>query len=257
MKRKLILFLFFTIFLVPIVFLAIKSVAVGWRWGELFPTNFSFRGWEVVLTDPNIVSAIYVTMKIAVIVIIGNLFIAILAGRALAFYSFKGKGLIESILFMPIIIPSLAVAMGIHLTMIRLGVADYWLGVVLVHLIPTVPYSIRILRSAFERLGRKWEEQSLTLGGTYFQTFWNVVFPLLLPSFRATVYLTFVISLSQYVLTALIGGGNVITLAMLYYPYFSSVDDMVIASFSFLFALLPFMFIIIVELLIRLTRLFK
>lgn len=256
-QRKLIFFIFILSFFFPIVFLALKSVAVSWSWGEPLPSDFSFRGWAVVLDDPNIVSAISVTFKIAIAVILINLLIAIPAGRVLAFYSFKGKGLIETVLFLPIIIPSLAVAMGIHLTMIKLGFADQWLGVVLVHLIPTVPYSIRILRSGFERVGMKWEEQSVTLGGTPLRTFWSVIFPLLLPSLRATIYLTFVISLSQYVLTALIGGGNVVTLAMLYYPYFSSVDDLVIASFSFLFALMPLLFIAIVELMIRVGLLFK
>lgn len=255
--RKLIFFIFIASFLLPIILLILKSIAVGWRWGELFPTNFSLLGWRVVVTDPNIISAISVTFKIAITVIFLNLVIAIPVGRALAFYSFKGKGFIETLLFMPILIPSLAVAMGIHLTMIKLGLADQWLGVVLVHLIPTVPYSIRILRSGFERVGIKWEEQSLTLGGTPLRTFWSVMFPLLLPSLRATVYLTFVISLSQYVLTALIGGGNVVTLAMLYYPYFSSVNDLVIASFSLLFALMPLLFIAMVELIIRAALAFK
>lgn len=256
-SRKLIIFFFIASFLFPILLLAMKSVAVGWRWGELYPNAFSMRGWSVVFSDPNIISAILVTYKIAITVIILNLLIAIPTGRALAFYSFKGKGVIETILFMPILIPSLVIAMGIHLTMIKLGLANQWVGVVLVHLIPTVPYSIRILRSGFERIGMKWEEQSRTLGGTHLATFRLVTFPLLLPSLRAVVYLTFVISLSQYVLTALIGGGNVVTLAMLYYPYFSSVDDLVIASFSFLFAMMPILMIATVELAFRVALLFK
>ncbi|WNF36242.1 ABC transporter permease subunit [Bacillaceae bacterium IKA-2] len=252
-RKMIVIVILIAVFSVPIILLSLKSLAVGWSWGELLPSDFSLRGWSVVLNDPKIVAAISVTYKIAIAVILLNLLIAIPTGRALAFYSFKGKGVIETILFMPILIPALAIAMGIHLTMIKLGLADQWLGVVLVHLIPTVPYSIRILRSGFERVGMKWEEQSFTLGGTTLSTFWLVMFPLLLPSLRAAIYLTYVISLSQYVLTALIGGGNVVTLAMLYYPYFSSVDDMVIASFSLMFALLPLLFIVMVELVIRVT----
>jgi putative spermidine/putrescine transport system permease protein len=82
--------------------------------------------------------------------------------------------------------------------------------------------------------------------------FRTISLPLLLPSIRSTVLLVFVISLSQYMLTALIGGGNVVTLAMIYYPFLSSVNEAVIASFSILFGILPILFLLMVEGFIRL-----
>jgi putative spermidine/putrescine transport system permease protein len=246
-----ILFVIF-LFVSPVILLAVKSISFGWKWGELFPTTFNFRGWKVLLTDPRFYEAIVSSLLIGTVVIMLNLFIAIPAGRALAFYSFKGKALLESLLILPIIIPSLAVAMGLHFTMIRLGIADHWLGVVVVHLLPTVPYAIKILHSGFERIGPQWEEQATTLGASKWYSFYTIYLPLLLPSIRSTVFLIFVISLSQYVLTALIGGGNIITLAMLYFPFLATVDEAVISSFSFVFAILPIMIVLLFELLFRL-----
>jgi putative spermidine/putrescine transport system permease protein len=232
----------------------LRSVSFGWKWGDLYPVNIDIRGWKVVFSDTNIWSSLWMTVKIAIVVVLLTLFISIPVGKSLAFYSFKRKGFIETVLFMPILIPALAVAMGIHMTMLKLGLANHWYGVVVVHLIPTVPYAIRIFRSGFERMGKKWEEQAFTLGGSGWATLWNVTFRFMLPSIRAAIYLTYVISISQYVLTALIGGGNVITLPLIYYPYFSSSNDMVLASFSFIFALLPLVFMVFVELFLRAIR---
>lgn len=249
--KKILLILLLLVFGFPIALLALRSISFGWRWADVYPVNFNLHGWRVIFSNPNILSALWVTVKIAIAVVISTLFIAIPVGKSLAFYSFKGKGVIETVLFMPILIPALAIAMGIHMTMLKLGLANHWYGVVLVHLIPTVPYAIRIFRSGFERMGKKWEEQAFSLGGSGWMIFWTVIFPFMLPSIRAAIYLTYVISISQYVLTALIGGGNVITLPMIYYPYFSSVNDMILASFSLIFALLPLLFMLFVELILR------
>jgi putative spermidine/putrescine transport system permease protein len=244
---------FSLIFLIgPLVFLILKSIAFSWSWPELIPTSYSLRGWNVLVQEPRIWYAIGMTLMIGGVVVLLNLLFALPAGKALAHYSFQGKSFVEAILFMPILIPTLAVAMGIHLTMIKIGLADRWWGVVLVHLIPTLPYSIRILRSGYERLGTRMGDQARSLGVSPWMVFRTISLPLLLPSIRSAILLVFVISLSQYMLTALIGGGNVLTLAMIYYPFLSSVDEAAIASFSILFAILPILFLLVGEGCIRL-----
>ncbi|WP_347552908.1 ABC transporter permease subunit [Pseudalkalibacillus hwajinpoensis] len=143
--------------------------------------------------------------------------------------------------------------MGLQFTLIKAGLGDRLTGVLLVHLIPTLPYAIRVMRAGYERLGTGLEEQAAVLGATPFIRFLTVSLPLLLPSIRSLMLLTFVISLGQYALTAIIGGGAVSTLPLLYYPYFSSSNESVIAGFSIIFAMLPLLFIGSVEIVLRLV----
>jgi putative spermidine/putrescine transport system permease protein len=118
----------------PIVFLVLKSVAFSWSWPALLPTSFTLRGWHVLFQESKIWSAVWMTIFIGSLAIFLNLLLAMPTGKALAHFSFKGKSFLEVFLFMPILIPTLAVATGIHLTMIKTGLADRWWGVVLVHL---------------------------------------------------------------------------------------------------------------------------
>ncbi|HEX6923081.1 MAG TPA: ABC transporter permease subunit [Bacillales bacterium] len=245
--RKSLLWLVLLVIAVPIALLVAESVAYGWRWPEVIPHQFSLRGWRVVFGDPKIVTALQTTVIIGACVVVLNLAIAFPAGKALAWFSFKGKSVIESFLLLPILVPALAVAMGLQITMIRFGLADHITGVILVHLLPTLPYSLRIMRAGYERLGMKWIEQARTLGAQPWTIFSTVSLPLLLPSLRSLVLLTFVISLSQYVLTAVIGGGLVTTLPIIYYPFLSSSDPAVIATFSLVFVLMPIAFMAAVE----------
>ncbi len=246
-KQIAMLMLFFLIFVAPFLLLLVKSFSFSWSWPQWKPDESDFRAWRVILSDPDILEAVKTTIYIGAAVAALNFLLAIPAAGALSKYEFRGKTIIESILLMPILIPVLAIAMGMHLTMIKLGLADRMAGVILIHLLPTLPYSIRMLKAGFDRLNSGWKEQAATLGTGRLTVFRTVTLPLLLPSIRSTALLVFVISLSQYVLTAIIGGGQVTTLPMLYYPYFNSADEAVIAGFSAVFALLPVLFLTVFE----------
>ncbi|SFE89218.1 ABC transporter permease [Alteribacillus iranensis] len=238
----------------PLLLLLLNSFAHEWRWPQIIPASFSLRAWSVVFSDPHIWSSIGWTVLIGSMVVCLNLLLGLPAAKALAYYEFKGKSLVETFLLLPILIPSLAIGMGLLLTMIRVGLADHWAGVVLIHLLPTLPYTIRILRAGYENIGAGYEEAARNLGASSWKAFWTITVPLLFPSLRAVLALTFVISLSQYVLTALIGGGQVVTLAMIYYPYLAGIDRSVTAALSLLFVLLPILLVCIFELVSHLSR---
>ncbi|MCG6170992.1 ABC transporter permease subunit [Anoxybacillus sp. LAT_35] len=251
-KRNNLIFFFSTLFLViPVILLALKSFSFSWRYGDLYPKIWSLNGWEILLKEPRIWQAIQSSWLIGITVVLLNLLIAIPAGRIIAFHSFRGKWFFELLFTLPILIPSLAVVMGLHLTMIRLGLTDHWMGVVIVHLLPSVPYTIKIFHASFERIGPHLEDQAVSLGSSKWYSFYSIYLPLLVPSIRSTVFLVFVISLSQYVLTAIIGGGNVVTIATLYFPFLSTVKESVISSFSLIFAILPLTVLLLFELLIQ------
>ena len=238
--------------LLPSLLLVLTSFARHWTFGNLLPDCFCTRAWHVLLKqEPHLWEAVMTTIEISLLVLLLNLLIGIPAAKAMALYEFRGKTTVEIILLSPVLIPTLAVAMGIHLTFIRLGMANHLVGVVIVHLLPTLPYTIKILRAGFERIGRKQEELANSLGAKSFKVFRFIYLPQLLPSIRSVIFLVTVISLGQYLVTALIGGGDVTTLAILYFPFFQSADDAIIASFSLLFALIPVAIWIVLELLLR------
>lgn len=238
--------------LLPSLLLLLTSFARHWTFGNLLPDCFCTRAWHVLFKqEPHLWEAVMTTIEISLLVLLLNLLIGIPAAKGMALYEFSGKTTVEIILLSPVLIPTLAVAMGIHLTFIRLGMANHLVGVVIVHLLPTLPYTIKILRAGFERIGRKQEDLASSLGAKSFKVFRFIYLPQLLPSIRSVIFLVTVISLGQYLVTVLIGGGNVTTLAILYFPFFQSADDAIIASFSLLFALIPVAIWVVLELLLR------
>lgn len=252
LSEKIMLVVVMLCVLLPLVLLIIQSFSSRWVRGELAPFSFTLRGWSIVWQEPLIWQAAATTWLVALVVVILNMILGFPAAHVLAYRSFRGKALIDGMLMLPILIPALAIAMGLHFSLLKIGLANSILAVALVHLIPTLPYTVRILRSAYENIGLLWLEQARTLGASPLYALWSVALPLLVPAIRTAIFLVVLISLSQYALTAIIGGGNVITWAMIYYPYLRTVEESVLASFSILYALMPIVFLMFSELLLRL-----
>jgi len=65
---------------------------------------------------------------------------------------------------------------------IKLGLAGSYSGIIIVHLIPTIPYMIRMLTAVYQGLGRDFEDQAMILGASRWQVLSLVTLPMLLPT---------------------------------------------------------------------------
>jgi len=222
--------------LIQIVFIFFMSFSNGWVWPDIIPQKLSIKGWQYVLLNSNSVDAIFMSLKIALIVVIINLIVAIPAADAIARYDFKYKNTIEFFLIMPIVIPPIISTMGIHKTFIKMNLTESIWGVVLVHIIPTLPYMIRAIKISFENFGFEWEQQCQMLGASKLNTFINVKMYFLLPGIIAGSSLTVLISFSQYITTILIGGGQIQTLSTNMVPYINSGEKTIGCVYAIIFA---------------------
>lgn len=248
LRYKWIVGLFLCFLLLPLAVIIVWSFARNWPWPNVFPANFGVRGWEYFF-DPSSksIQVLLFSLGLSFIVTLAALAITIPAAKAMALYQFRGKKFIEILTFAPIIVPTVAVAMGIHVQFIRMGLANTFMGVVLIQLIPCIPYTVRILKSVFEIVGEKMEQQARVLGAGKIQTFVYVTMPLILPGIISAGSMAFIVSFSQYFLTFLIGGGKIITFSMLMYPFVQSGDRMIGSVYSVVFILTAFLFLMIIE----------
>jgi putative spermidine/putrescine transport system permease protein len=216
----------------------IWAFAGEWRFPSLLPTEWSLRGWANVLGgEGRTWEAVANSLMIGVGAMVASVAVGLPAGMALGGYEFRLKGVVLFLVLLPFIVPPLASTMGIHLTFIRLGLADTVIGVLLVHLIPTIPYTTIILTSVFADMSGEMEEAARTLGASPWQAFRHVTFPKAVPGIAVAALLAFLVSWSQYILTVLIGGGNVITLPMLLFSAASGNDPVITAVLAVIFAL--------------------
>lgn len=231
-----VLALFLLLLAAPLLLLAFWALARSWPWPQLLPDDFGLRGFRYLMSPGAGTARLLLTSGgLSAVVMVLTLGVSVPAARALGTRSFKGKRLVHTLILTPLLVSPLSVAMGIHGGFIRLGVADSFAGVVLIHLVFGIPYAIRILTHAFELLGDRMEVQARMLGATRLQTLRHVTLPLLAPSLVSAGTLVFIVSFSQYFLTFFIGGGRVVTLPMVLLPFVQSGDRMMASVYSLCF----------------------
>ena len=223
----------------PFATLVIWSLADRWFFPGLWPQVWGLRAWSYVVTTAGgqVVTALWQSVSVATVTAVAAVLVALPAARALGLYSFRGKDAISVLLTLPIIVPPLSVAMGLHLWFIRLDLAESFIGVVAVHLTFCLPYAVFVLWGVFSNYNPDFESQARSLGASRPRVWLRVMLPMILPGVIVAGLFAFLLSWSQYLSTLIIGGGRLITLPVLLFALMGSGDRPVAAAVSIVFVL--------------------
>lgn len=249
---KIFIYISLAFIIIPIMTLPLWSLFGRWAWPDIFPSGFSLRTVSYIFSSStNMKKVLFDSFILSFFVSIIASIIGLMTARALVFYNFKFKKIISFLSMLPIIVPATAFAMGIHVVFIKLGWANCCFGVILVHLIYAVPYTINIMIDITSLIGDKLEVQAHVLGVDPYRSFFYITLPLMIPGILSSMSIAYVISFSQYFLTLLIGGGNVETLSVIMVPFIQSGDRSMASAYSLLFILSIFVAFFIMELILK------
>lgn len=233
---KLILAVVLVCIFLPVAVVLLWSVAERWPWPLLLPERYSLRTVrELLFGSAKFSRLMGSSIMLALMVAVLGTLIGTLTARATELYSFRGKTAVYHLTFLPLLVPGTVFAMGIQVTLIRLGLSDTLAGVVIVHLIAAVPYCITIMTDMTRAVGKKLEEQAMVLGAGPVRAFFLVTLPALLPGILSSMSMGFILSYSQYFTTLMVGGGRVRTIALVLVPYIQSGDRALSAVYSVAF----------------------
>lgn len=223
--------------LLPFVPLVLWAFSSRWFYPELLPSRWGLRAWTYVFgtAGPQMTDALVQSVQVAAVTAIVAVAAAVPAGRALGLYHFCGKDVLSVVLMLPIIVPPLCVAMGLHLWLLRLGIAETFGGVVLVHLTVCLPYAVFVMWGVFSNYNPEFEDQARSLGAPPLKVILRVMIPLTLPGIVVAALFAFLLSWSQYLSTLIIGGGKITTLPILLFALMASGDRPVAAAVSIVF----------------------
>ncbi|MEP7187554.1 MAG: ABC transporter permease subunit [Roseiflexaceae bacterium] len=225
--------------LLPLLVFPLSAFSQRWFYPQLLPREWTIAPLLDQLGRVDVRDALGATLQIALWASAIALLVSYPAARTLGMCDFRGKRLVLMALFLPTVVPPVAMGMGLNILFLRLGVAGTLVGVILVHLIPVLPYTVFALVGVFARYDPNYEYQALVLGASRARIFFSVTLPLVLPGLLVAGLFAFLISWSQYLLTFLIGGGQVLTLPLLLFAAVAGGNPTTIAILSLIFAAPP------------------
>lgn len=179
--------------------------------------GFSLRWYQVLFNDRAIGLALRNSLLVAFLATIISTVIGTMAALALERYDFWGKLSFDALLYLPIIIPEIAMAVMLLLffilTHVQLGLGT----VILAHVAFCVSYVAVVVRARVAGLDRTLEEAAQDLYANEWQTFRRVTLPLIMPGIIGGALLAFTLSLDDFVITFFTTGPGTTTLPIQVY----------------------------------------
>ena len=169
-----------------------------------------------VFENSDLLSNVYNSLIISGFATIIGIICGLLTAYTIARYEMKKLAL--TILFTKQL-PFITAIIPLWLMYKNIGLLNSHLGIILAHLVITIPFGVWIMVGFIEDIPKELEESAWIDGASRTQAFWKVIVPLSTPGLVATAILCFIFSWNNFMLALVLGGFDVSTAPVSVYKY--------------------------------------
>ncbi len=207
----------FFIFLIGIlVSVVVDSFGRSWFEGWL-PPEFSISQYASAWERFGMAHVIGVTLLVAAVVIIASVLIGVPAAYLLARRSFPLKRTVYAMFLLPVLMPPITYGIPLATVMYNVGLGRTLTAVILVNMVPSVPFVIMTMTPFIEQINPSIENAARMSGATMKTVFTRILGPLLVPGILAASVLVLVRTVGMFELTFLVSGPQSDTLVVAIY----------------------------------------
>jgi putative spermidine/putrescine transport system permease protein len=224
------------------------------------PQGYTLRWFAHIFDENNFVSGFLTSLQVGVAAMIGGLLLGIPASLVLARRRFFGREAFNTLLVLPLVVPGIVAGTAIYVFQIEVELATELpllgsrAGLVLAHVMITIPWTVRLLTASLGQVDRSIEEAAQNLGATPLQTFWRVTLPAIKPGIVAAALFSFIVSFGNLEMTLFLVAPGQTTLPIAILQYLQWRIDPTIAAVSLLQIALIGAGMLITDRYVKLTR---
>ncbi len=163
--------------------------------------------WYVKLFDNDaLLESFGTTMEIAVLSTIFSTAIGTIAAVGMYRYQFRGKNMINQLLYIPVVIPEIVLGISLLSLFAATDIPRGMITLVLAHTTFCIPYVIFNVRARLSGYDTSIEEASLDLGANRITTFFRITLPVLAPGIAGGALLAFTLSFDDVIVSYFVNG---------------------------------------------------
>lgn len=168
--------------------------------------GFTFDWYIKLFDNSTLLESFGATMTVAVISTLLATAIGTIAAVGMYKYKFKGKNIIDGLLYIPVVIPEIVLGISLLTLFSNTHIPRGMLTLVLAHTTFAIPYVIFNVRARLSGYDNSIEEASMDLGANRIATFKNITLPVLAPGIGAGALLAFTLSIDDVIVSYFTNG---------------------------------------------------
>ena len=172
--------------------------------------GFTLKHWLNPFGVAGLADAVGLSIVIALLSTLVATALGTLVALALVRYSFRGRGVTNALIFLPMATPEIVLGASLLTMFVSIGNPPFFplnfFTILIAHIMFNISYVVVTVRARLAGFPRHLEEAAMDLFADEWQTFWNVTFPLILPGIVAAALLAFSLSIDDFVVTNFTAG---------------------------------------------------
>lgn len=190
-----------------------------------WPEKIQWKNYHFAWINSNLIGYFFNSVLVVVISIIGIVALSAPAAYVLSRVFFKGRKTITSAFIIGIAIPHQAILIPLYLVLIKIGLIDSLIGLIVVYVVYSLPFTIFILTGFFSTIPYEIEEAAAIDGATPNRTFWSVMLPMARPGIITIIILNGVGLWNEFLFAyTFLNSGSKFTLSVGLYKFYETME---------------------------------
>lgn len=175
----------------------------------VFPLRgFTTRAYEQFASNPDLRASLLTSAEVAAMSSAVAVALGMVAAIALVRRRFVAKAAASALLLSPLVVPYIALAIGLLIFFNEVGMPLSIMTIVMGHVVLSVPYTILVLAPRLERIDVRLEEAARDLGAGALRTFRSITLPLVTPAIVSAFLIAFTLSFDEIVVASFVVGDD-------------------------------------------------
>ena len=177
--------------------------------------GFTTQWYGKLFSNAALVDSLWYSIVIAILSTIISVIIGTIGALGLKKYEFRGKKLVNNMLYIPIIVPEIVLAVALLIIFMNIGFSLGMGSILIGHCTFCIPYAVVTIKGRISGDSEVLEEASMDLGANRIQTFLRVTLPNIFPGVMSAAFLSFTLSFDDVVMSNMLAGARQSTLPVL------------------------------------------
>jgi len=222
---------------------------------NLPPPEWSLRWYAELARKDGLVSALTLSLYVAVISTAIALVLGTLTAIAVEHGRFRGREAVLAFMVSPLMMPGLVVGVALLQALREIGLREVFPALIVGHVVITLPYITRTVHASLALFNMSLIDAARTLGLSYPQAILKVMVPGLAPAFLTSGLFAFLASMDNYPISIFLTDARNKTLPIEILRYLEETPDPTIAAISACLILFTIIVLVVAERLVGIKRL--
>jgi spermidine/putrescine transport system permease protein len=173
--------------------------------------SFTLKWYVEIFSNDALLNSFFTTLAVATASTAIAVIIGTLTAVAMFRYKFKGKTIIDALLYIPVVIPEIVLGISLLSSFALAHVPLGFVSLIIAHATFSIPFVVFTVQARLSGFDRSLEEAAMDLGANRIRVLTGITIPIILPGIISGAALAFTLSIDDFIISFFTTGASTIT----------------------------------------------